>query len=741
MTAPSVLDRLADLAGVEPDYWDIWGNHHAIAPENKRRLLSTLGCPAEDDAGAGAAVARLDEQEWLRPLPPVRILRTNEPATAILTLPAADSGQRISATLLEESGTYHEFGYLPAASDLLDVRNIGGREYRRYHMPIPVELPLGYHTLRLDGEGGHQMRLVVAPAGCYLPAPIAAGRRQWGLSAQLYALRSAADWGIGDFTSLKTLVEAAAALGASVIGLNPLHALFLKEPERASPYSPSSRLFLNPLYIDVMAVPELSASAKARALITSHEAELDALRAKASIDYAAVSRLKIAVLEAIFTTFRGGRRSQAAGARTEAFQRFCAEQGEPLARFATFEAVAEQFPGVPWQEWPEPFRRPDSAEVEQFCQQHGERLAFHQFLQWLADEQLAAAQARARALGLSIGLYRDLAVGCARDSADAWSAQDVIVQSAKIGCPPDPFNMLGQDWGVPPLHPHTLREQGYEPFAQIIRSNMRHAGALRIDHVMGLFHLFWMPADLTPKDGAYVKYPFEDLLAVLALESQRERCVVIGEDLGTVPAGFRERMAEANVLSYRVLYFEKDGDRFKGPSEYPKLALACATTHDLATLTGFWEEADIDLKQRLDLYPSAEALANERAGRAQDRGLLLHALAREGLLPAGHNPDRAEAGPLPPALSAALHAYLARAEAALLLVQVDDLAEESEQINVPGTVDERPNWRRRLRVATADLAATPVATLLKPRLAERSATAGAESVLAARWPVARHTGE
>lgn len=739
MTAPSVLDRLADLAGVEPDYWDIWGNHHTIAPENKRRLLGTLGCPAEDEAAAGAGVTWLDEHEWLRPLPPVRILRTNEPATAILTLPATDGRQRIGATLLEESGTYHEFSYRPAAADIIEVRTVGGHEHRRYRMPIPVELPLGYHTLRLDGEDGPQMRLVVAPAACYLPAPIAAGRRQWGLSTQLYALRSATDWGIGDFTSLKTLVEAAATLGASVIGLNPLHALFLQEAERASPYSPSSRLFLNPIYIDVMAVPELSASAPARALITSHGAELDALRARASIDYAAVSRLKIAVLEAIFTTFR--ERGRAAGARADAFQRFCSDQGEALARFATFEALAEQHPGVPWQEWPEPYRRPDSAEVKQFVLKHGERIAFHQFLQWLADEQLAAAQARAMALGLSIGLYRDLAVGCARDSADAWSAQDVIVQSAKIGCPPDPFNMLGQDWGVPPLHPHTLREQGYEPFVQIIRANMRHAGALRIDHVMGLFHLFWMPSDLPPKDGAYVKYPFEDLLAVLALESQRERCVVIGEDLGTVPAGFRERMAEANVLSYRVLYFEKDGDRFKGPGEYPKLALACATTHDLATLTGFWQEADIDLKQRLDLYPSAEALANERAARAHDRWLLLRALAHEGLLPPGFNPERAEAGPLPPALSAALHAYLARAEAALLLVQVDDLAEESEQINVPGTVDERPNWRRRLRVATADLAATPVATLLKPRLAERSAAAGGESVLAARWPAARHTGE
>ena len=739
MTAPSALDRLADLAGVEAEYWDIWGNHHPIAPENKRRLLLALGHAAGDDGAAAASQHRIEEKDWLRPLPPVRILRTTEPPTAILTLAAADSETRIGATVLEESGTYHEFTYRPAAADLLETRLVNGREYRRYRMPLPLELPLGYHTLRLDGPPVREMRLIVAPAACYLPAPIAAGRKQWGLSAQLYTLRSPADWGIGDFTGLKTLVEVAATMGASVIGLNPLHALFLREPERASPYSPSSRLFLNPIYIDVEAVPELARSAPARALIERSQARLEVLRAQTIIDYDAVCRFKIEVLEAVFATFRT--RNRAVAARRQAFERFCSEQGEPLALFATFEALTEQFPGVPWQEWPDALRRPDSDAVQEFRRERAERIVFHQFLQWLADEQLAAAQARAAELGLTIGLYRDLAVGCARDSADAWSAQDVIVQDAKIGCPPDPFNMLGQDWGVPPLHPQTLREQGYEPFIHIIRANMRHAGALRIDHVMGLLHLFWMPSDAAPKDGAYIKYPFEDLLAVLALESQRERCIVIGEDLGTVPAGFRDRMAQANVLSYRVLYFEKDGDRFKGPGEYPSLALACVTTHDLATLTGFWQEADIDLKQRLNLYPSADTVGHERGARGHDRWLLMRALAHEGLLPAGFNPERCEAGPLAPELAAALHGYLARSEAALLLVQVDDLAEEGDQINVPGTVDERPNWRRRLSMATADLAASPVAARLKPHLAERSPATVNKSSPAARRSAARHTGE
>lgn len=274
--------------------------------------------------------------------------------------------------------------------------------------------------------------------------------------------------------------------------------------------------------------------------------------------------------------------------------------------------------------------------------------------------------------------------------------------------------------GKSPLHPMVLREMAYQPLIAIIRANMRHAGALRIDHVMGLMHLFWIPGDGTPRDGAYVQYPFDDILAILALESHRQRCLVIGEDLGTVPEGFRERMASCNVMSYKVLYFEKDGDRFKTPGEYPGLSLACVTTHDLATVTGFWQSADIDLKHSLNLYPSAEAEDGERAGRQHDRALLLRALASESILPDGFNADNPDGSVMNAQLSAALHQFLARSQATLLLVQVDDLAGESEQVNVPGTVDERPNWRRRLSTTVDELASTPVSLALKPRLSDRS---------------------
>jgi 4-alpha-glucanotransferase len=314
-----------------------------------------------------------------------------------------------------------------------------------------------------------------------------------------------------------------------------------------------------------------------------------------------------------------------------------------------------------------------------------------------------------------------LAIGAAANGADAWSAQDVIVTRASVGAPPDPFNMLGQDWGTPPLHPLTLRDMAYEPFIAIVRANMRHCGALRIDHAMGLFHLFWIPPGELPAAGGYVKYPFEDLLGILALESHRNRCVVIGEDLGTVPEGFRERMAEMNILSYKVLYFEKDGDRFKRPREYPQLALACVATHDLATLTGFWNGTDIALKEQIGLYPKPEDAGNERAGRSHDRWLLLQALAAEKLLPAAIDPDDPDGTPLTPALAAAIHGYLARSPACVMMVQIDDLMEEPEQINLPGTVDERPNWRRRLSMTADRLPETPLMRALHETLADRNA--------------------
>jgi 4-alpha-glucanotransferase len=718
MTSDSGLDRLAALAGVEPDYWDIWGNHHPVGEAAKRDILAALGFPADNDATTAAAIAALEEAAWRRMLPPVVVVHAEETITVPVCLPRARLLSRIDYEVIEEAGARHSLEFAPDTAALTEERTVNGEARAIVTLPLPVPLPLGYHTLRMTGFADGHTRIIVAPRSCYLPRVLAEGHQVWGVAAQLYTLRRPGNWGIGDFTDLLAAVDACARSGADLLGLNPLHALFPQHPEWASPYSPASRLFLNPLYIDPEAIPEFATCPEAQTLFRHAGDELQALRDRRYVDYTAVAQFKLKVLYALFEWFRRHGRSDGQ-ARHADFSRYCSEEGEPLRRFALFNTLAEHFPGTRWQQWPEPFRNPNSPEAAQFGREHAARVEFFMYVQWNADRQLAAAQARALASGMAIGLYADLAVGGARESADAWAGPETLVQTAKVGCPPDPFNMLGQDWQIPPLHPHRLRELAYEPFIAILRANMRHAGALRIDHAMGMLHLFWIPGDGTPAGGAYVKYPFEDLLAVLALESHRNRCLVVGEDLGTVPDGFRERMAQANVLSYRVLYFEKAGGRYKRPDEYPPLSLACISTHDLATLWGYWQGADIELKQQLAQYPSAQALQDEQQARVHDRYLLLQALADEGLLPAGRDPDNVDGAPMDAELAAALHAYLARSPARILLVQIDDLMQEGEQINLPGTIDERPNWRRKLGGPVEGLPDLPTMKALRAALLAR----------------------
>jgi len=719
------LDRLAELAGIEPEYWDIWGNHHPLSVGSKRNLLAALGIRAGTDEAVLASIRELKEAPWRRPLPPVTVVREGERIGFAVSLPAEAADGTVACEVTEEDGAHHAFSFRPADAPLSATQAVDGRLLQQRFVEIPVPLPLGYHVVRLDEVSDQPMHLIVAPRRCYLPESLADGGKTWGITAHLYTLRSERNWGIGDLTDLADLVDVCSDLGASLIGLNPLHALFSRHPEFASPYSPSSRVFLSTIYLDVEAIADFAECAEARAMVAAMAKELAATRESKVVKYRAVVAHKQKVLSLLHDSFR---RKHLAGngsdARARDFERFRRQDGERFRRFALFEALSERFDGEPWQQWPEAYRQPDSAEVVAFSRDRQARVEFFEYMQWQTDLQLAEAARRVRERGVAIGLYGDLAIGAAADGADAWSAQDVIVNQASVGAPPDPFNMKGQDWGTPPLHPLTLREMAYEPFIAIVRANMRHYGALRIDHAMGLLHLFWIPSGELPATGGYVKYPFEDLLGILALESHRNRCLVIGEDLGTVPDGFRERMAAMNILSYKVLYFEKDGDRFKRPREYPKLALACIATHDLATLSGFWRSTDILLKEKLNLYPSPEDERNELRDRSHDRGLLLDALAKEGLLPNGVNPDDPDGTPLTPALAAAIHGYLARSPACVMMVQIDDLMEEPEQINLPGTVDERPNWRRRLSMTADRLPETPLMRALHETLADRNATSG-----------------
>jgi 4-alpha-glucanotransferase len=341
--------------------------------------------------------------------------------------------------------------------------------------------------------------------------------------------------------------------------------------------------------------------------------------------------------------------------------------------------------------------------VARFAEEHRDRIEFHAWTQWIADQQLGDAAQVARARGMVIGLYRDLAVGADSAGAEAWASQNIVVSSVHVGAPPDILNPAGQDWALPPFDPHALREGAYAGFIDLVRANMRHAGGLRIDHVMALQHLYWIPKGRPPSEGAYVSYPMEDLIGILALESQRHGCLVVGEDLGTVPEGFRERMEAAGILSYRIVFFEFDEEgAFISPEAYPALALATSGSHDLATLHGWWEERDIDLKAQHRLYPSEEEEQHQREQRAKERVALLEALEAAGLR---RHEGMDATGPFRPELAEAVHEFLARTRSGLVMVQLDDLTDESDQVNLPATTDEHPNWRRKQSLSWEELAA------------------------------------
>ncbi|RDI61249.1 maltooligosyl trehalose synthase [Microvirga subterranea] len=555
------------------------------------------------------------------------------------------------------------------------------------------------------------------------------GSRLWGTTAQIYSLRSSRNLGIGDYSDVSDLAAGTAEMGASFLGLSPVHALFSADRSKISPYSPSSRLFLETLFIDPTAVPGFAEGSAATLLEDASVVErLAALRDAPLVDHAAVWELKGPLLEALWREFRNG------GNRLD-FETFRRSGGEALRAHATFEALSEHFrnEGRWWLgDWPQAFKNPHSVEVRAFERDHSERVAFHTWLQWLADKQLGEAAERARSAGMSIGLYRDLAVGADAGGSEIWSNPAHFAPGLSVGSPPDPFGPTGQKWGLPPFHPLALEEQGLAAFRALVASNMRHAGAIRIDHAFQLQRLFLIPNDLPASAGAYVTYPFEAMLAVLRLESVRSRSLVIAEDLGTAPQGFSDAIMASGILSYRVLWFEREGDgSFKRPDRYPRSALAVFTTHDLPTFRGWWRGLDTDLRHTLGVYDN-ETAERERAARAGDLGRFNEALVAEHIIqePAGVDEPPLEG----------MTRYLARTPSALVGLQIEDAAGELNQANLPGQDQSHPNWRRRIGIDLNTLVAPggELARLAAALASEGRGTTPRTSALAAPPPRATY---
>jgi (1->4)-alpha-D-glucan 1-alpha-D-glucosylmutase len=712
LTDLECFDQLCAQSGIVDAYYDIRGVHHVASVDARRTLLGALRIAANSDAEVSTSLDAIRRRDWQPTVAAVMVYRESEAAhDIIVTLDQQQVSQPLHWRVDAETGERYHGSWEFAVDQAIDGTVFDGKRRLRFRAPLRADTGPGYHRLSLRlADAELESLLIVAPQTCYLPENISAGNKPWGISLQLYSLRSQRNWGVGDFTDLRAVVDILAPLGIDCIGLNPLHALFSQLPENASPYSPSSRDFINPLYLDIEAIVDYHASDAARQLVhsDSFRARLQSLRETLLVDYSGVWSAKLDVLELIYRQFRL-ELSASDSAQANRFREFQACGGDALFKFALFEALQAFFHDCDnsienWQQWPAAYQDPDSTTVAEWAASQQAAIEFYQYLQWQAELQLATLQQDCAQLGMQIGIYNDLAVGNERFSAQCWAEQEQYALATGIGAPPDDFSPAGQSWGLPPLIPQRLRELAYQPFIHSLRANMRHAGALRIDHVMGLMRLYWVPTDYAADQGTYINYPFEDLLGILALESQRNRCLIIGEDLGTVPDEVRHALWVNNILSYRILLFEKDWQAgcFKPPSAYPPLALCASGSHDLPTLRGYWQEADLQIRETLQLYPAAEMAQQQRLLRERDRQEILAALARENLLeddlanPAQPEDNQSKARMI------AIQRFLARSPACLMMLQLEDLLGQTQQINVPGTIDEYPNWRHKIPLDIED---------------------------------------
>jgi len=698
----SLLDQLARQCGIGDAYHNWRGDLMWVSPATKQAILGAMGCPTTDPAAIERVLADREAARWRSPLAPVAVVHPGRFAVS-LALAADELDRPLEWQVTLEGGGVRRGSVRPAELAELERGELDGRSYSRRALPLPEDLPHGYHGFALsqDGRGIAECALVVAPRGCFEPVALREGRRLWGVAVQLYTLRSQRNWGMGDFADLENVVRGSASVGAAFVGLNPLHALFPGNPWHFSPYSASSRQFLNVLYIAVEQVPDFAECREARARVTAPEfqARLERLRATRNVDYPGVADAKLPLLRQLHQHFRREHLAQGTP-RAAAFRAYVALRGEALQLHALHDAIYDHLAAQDrdrywgWPVWPDDLRDPRHPGVQAFAAAHAESVEFHAWLQWIAEEQLAAVQRAARELGMPIGLYGDYAVGVNPSGSETWSDQALYRMGAGVGAPPDALALKGQDWGIPPQDPNVLVAEAYRPFRSLIAANMRHFGALRLDHVMALFRQWWVPVGLGATDGGYVHYPIDELMSVLALESERHACLVVGEDLGTVPPEMSHAMSERAVYSYRVLLFEKHADgSFRRPDEYPRRAIATVTTHDLPTLGGYWSGNDIELRTRLALYPGEEARQHVTQERVRDRTALLDALAQAGL-----RPERCDGSEnsYSEALALAIQVYLARSTAALVVLQAEDLLGMMDPVNVPGTSEEHANWQRKM---------------------------------------------
>lgn len=670
MEERALLARAAAHFRIEPEYIDTWGRHHASSEESQRLVLAALGAPPESD-GLHSFLEDRDAAQWRTALDPTLVVR--EGAIIALRIPAERSGASVKLEIQWEDGELqHRWFWLPELATSRQI-DLAGSALVEKRVHLPPDLRLGYHTLRVYWVNAPQLelfgeaRMIVCPGRAHVIS-----ERVAGVAISLYGLRSSRNWGCGDLTDLLQMIDVCARAGAAFVALNPVHAIANRQPYNTSPYLPQNILYRNFLYLDVEKVTGFEPD-------DTMPEEIQELRCSELVEYERVARLKLRALEPAFERFLNS------GGGVAALDSYDAAEGRELHDFAVYCALDEEMhrrnPDVwVWTQWPVEFQDPGSPAVQEFAAAHRHRIRFFKFLQWQLDLQFAQAQEHARRQGMKIGLYHDWALATDRFGSDLWANRRFYVSGCRVGAPPDELAPSGQDWGFLPPNREEHRADAYRRFVQTIRNSARHGGALRIDHVMRLFRLYWIPDPLSATQGVYVRDLADDLLGILALESVRQGFIVVGEDLGTVAPEIRHRLSETGIFGYRVLWFERNGDgSFRAPHEYPAQAAVTTTTHDLPTLAGFFTGRDIEARR-------AAGLVDEEAYRQQweARDREIHRL-REAMEAAGFPGD-----PL---------GFVLSTPCALAIINQEDLTGEPDQQNLPASTWQHPNWRRKMRVA------------------------------------------
>ncbi|MDO5082355.1 MAG: 4-alpha-glucanotransferase [Arachnia propionica] len=675
------LHQLAEQVGIAREFWDWKGNHTVISRETVVAVLAAMGIEADTDEACRAALEQLEAEAWLRVVKPCTVVEQGHEVTVDVHVPA---GTGVEVHLVLENGQVRAGQQL---ENWTPDREVRGRWRGEATFGFGADLPLGYHRVQIRGvEGEFQASVIVVPTFVGFPERMQ-DNRVWGYATQLYSLTSKRSWGMGDFQDLADLgTWAGGEQGAGFVLVNPLHAAQPVAPIEPSPYLPASRRFLSPLYIRPEAIPEyvdLDKGATAAIKAARKSVRGDGL----SIDRDAVWEAKKA---ALWTIFQVRRRP----ARELSFTTFKRRSGAALRDFATWSVLCEHH-GVDWRNWPEPLQDPHSEETRDFATSHAERVEFFAWLQWTAQQQLSAAQTATEEAGMALGVLADLAVGVSVSSAETWLMRDVYASGVTVGAPPDQYNQAGQDWGQPPWNPRRLEELAYEPFREMVRAALHRVGGLRIDHIIGLFRLWWVPQGLGPAGGTYVRYDHDATIGILALEAHRAQALVVGEDLGTVEPWVRQYLARRGILGTGVMWWEYDREgNLQAPENWREYSMASVTTHDLPPTVGYLEGGHVELRHELGIL--TEPLADELAAARGEREMWVARLIEFGVLA----PDQAED---PVEVMLALHRYLGLTRAKVLVAALVDAVGERRTQNQPGTMNEYPNWRVPLGDATGEV--------------------------------------